>query len=1101
MLRSLLSAREDRASFYGQYPREEPNACDGQVYDDHIHYLEIYLADTDNTRKFSHKVSKKIEATHRVLREDDIRQARVVRGEVLRTDPPIGNVMLKQVFGGEAGLTLKASLGRGWQIGVPLDQQDGWDALQRTGCRQLQSDFEAEYPYLTTFGHPCGPWGAWSRFNLARGGAAADTVLSACEATRPLVKLVNDTLFGCVQRGRHALAEHPAASECWSQPECMGIQKLFNSSELYFCRADGCMLGYHGAEFGLPNLKPMGFITDMVAAVGIFSQYRCTGDHEHQTLEGSNKFGRRTLQAAVWPAELDYFILLIIDQQTLIDEAEIAESFATRRKADDISALDERTSRLRRRIQHALPPYVHGPGPPPQPGPDGNYHHGDPIPETEAERRDQWNLVPKAVRDELEKLHANLGHPSNACMMAAAPTRWRLEGRRASGRTAVLYRLFQIPEQAARVSRLQEVYEFNVRVLLGTIFIHDVVGSIFVALGIVCDGTTFQVVVPLGAGQGIPGSDLVRRAFTLVWVSWAGMPKQVFTDRGRQFSPFGDWLQSMGVEFSTSSTEAPWQRCERRGAVWKQVFNRVVEDHHVTARSQVENIVPVTFVVNSMVRHNGCHPDQRVFGARGPHVPASLPSDESRGALEVQSAAEDPESAIAQIAARRESAQIALVRADNDSRVRRALLHRAVPHRGPCPHGAGVYFRRSQITLGDSPVHRWFGVARMLGHEGRGHGVWLRYGTSIILCSPEQLRFASADEILASSQMAPYIGQGHAGRHYIDIRRGVVPDEIPKHDVDPDSAAPAPPHPEDGTGSGSAPSGAVVPDAPMPDSQPEPASTEQDAPPSPAPAEQPADAPLPAEGDAPAEAPAPTAAAEDTDPEADSRTPASPATAVTPLTQAMRRDPELLDSGSRSYGPQRIASTRACSSADPFGPPATANFVVAEALLTGNARADKEVTLSEFNARDKEKFDAAMQKEWNSWLKFDSVEFVEPEIVPPGAQTVGTRWVFTDKNRPRRLAGETVEVQAKAGLVVQGHQERYEVRSDSPTASLLGFMLVCTIAVLFRWTFKAWDATAAYVPPERWHPAPAHPTSPSASSHRLHRGHAPQGQGNHLRHT
>ena len=162
----------------------------------------------------------------------------------------------------------------------------------------------------------------------------------------------------------------------------------------------------------------MGFITDMVAAVGIFSQYRCTGDYEHQTPEGSNKFGRRTLQAAVWPAELDYFILLIIDQQILIDEAEIAESFATRRKADDISAPAKRTSKLRQRIQHVLPPYVdvHGPSPRRQPGPDGNYYHRD-GPETEAERRDQWKLVPKAVRDELEKLHANLGHPSNTGMM------------------------------------------------------------------------------------------------------------------------------------------------------------------------------------------------------------------------------------------------------------------------------------------------------------------------------------------------------------------------------------------------------------------------------------------------------------------------------------------------------------------------------------------------------------------------------------------------------------------------------------------------------------------------------------------------------------
>ena len=148
------------------------------------------------------------------------------------------------------------------------------------------------------------------------------------------------------------------------------------------------------------------------------------------------------------------------------------------------------------------------------------------------------------------------------------------------------------------------------------------------------------------------------------------MPKQVFTDRGKEFSLFGDWLQSMGVEFSTSSTEAPWQhgRCERRGAVWKQVFNRVAEDLQTTERSQVENIVPVvTSVVNSMIRHNGYHPDQWVLGPRGPRVPASLLSGESREALELQSTAEDPESAIAQIAARRQSARIEFVRADNDS--------------------------------------------------------------------------------------------------------------------------------------------------------------------------------------------------------------------------------------------------------------------------------------------------------------------------------------------------------------------------------------------------------------------------------------------------
>ena len=103
------------------------------------------------------------------------------------------------------------------------------------------------------------------------------------------------------------------------------------------------------------------------------------------------------------------------------------------------------------------------------------------------------------------------------------------------------------------------------------------------------------------------------------------------------------------------------------------------------------------------------------------------------------------------------------------------------------------------------------------------------------------------------------------------------------------------------------------------------------------------------------------------------------------------------------------------SSANPLGSPTTANFAVAEALLTGDARADKEVTLSELNAKDKEKFDAAMQKEWNSWLKFDSVEFVEPKVVPPvprRSAPAGCSQTRID----RRLSGENVEVQAKARL-------------------------------------------------------------------------------------
>ena len=197
--------------------------------------------------------------------------------------------------------------------------------------------------------------------------------------------------------------------------------------------------------------------------------------------------------------------------------------------------------------------------------------------------------------------------------------------------------------KAARVSRLQEVYEFNVRVLLDTVFIHDVVGSIFVALKYRLRRDNLSGCRAARRRSGRPRLR-PRPQSVHARVGQLGRHAKASLHRSRQgVLPLRRLApgHGRGILYLLHGGSV-WQhgRCERRGAVWKQVFNRVVEDHQVTGRSQVENVVPiVTSVVNSMVRHNGYHPDQWVLGARGPRVPASLLSDESREALEVQSAA------------------------------------------------------------------------------------------------------------------------------------------------------------------------------------------------------------------------------------------------------------------------------------------------------------------------------------------------------------------------------------------------------------------------------------------------------------------------------
>ena len=102
-----------------------------------------------------------------------------------------------------------------------------------------------------------------------------------------------------------------------------------------------------------------------------------------------------------------------------------------------------------------------------------------------------------------------------------------------------------------------------------------------------------------------------------------------------------------------------------------------------------------------------------------------------------------------------------------DSRIRRALLRKPTPTRGPFPIGGYVYFFRLQTLAGSNRSYRWLGPARVFGCEPRGperladlaelpteggqpRAYWLRYGHTVVLATGEQLRFASEDELIAA---------------------------------------------------------------------------------------------------------------------------------------------------------------------------------------------------------------------------------------------------------------------------------------------------------------------------------------------------------------
>ena len=61
---------------------------------------------------------------------------------------------------------------------------------------------------------------------------------------------------------------------------------------------------------------------------------------------------------------------------------------------------------------------------------------------------------------------------------------------------------------------------------------YDYSGDPHLFLNMVCQGTFFQIVWHLAQAAGVPSSRLCTQAFLQGWVSWAGRPKLVGSDRG-----------------------------------------------------------------------------------------------------------------------------------------------------------------------------------------------------------------------------------------------------------------------------------------------------------------------------------------------------------------------------------------------------------------------------------------------------------------------------------------------------------------------------------------------------------------------------------------
>ena len=544
---------------------------DDSVVCEEVEEFEALLAEGQFTiRKTTTRKGKKLDKMCNNLDAFDLESKLVLqdrRHPCVRRKPPFGRCWIKQLFAGQMGLSLLAIM-FGMCIGVPLDvTSSGWNACEKGALQWVNHDMQIEDPYVTVVTHPRGPWGNWSQFNVSRGGAAADTVLQLREEHRPILKLVNRVVVDRVKAKRHIFIEQPYGASSIEEPEMKDGRALIEDGQLVMWKVDGCCVGYKDRESGLPHLKPSVYITSMLAAESVFSCTTCSCPR-HEPLEGRNKFGSRTAQAAEWPDALNLLVIETVIQQAHVEDVVLKQArdlttedaLATRPAEDEPPGQPPRRRRRRqgRAIvltdQYQAPPvYVRADASGDLPAiadadelPPGEDDQGaraqqvqelDPIlNKSEGIRRAEWLEVDAELRKVLRDLHVQFGHPTAATLQrilrrqGAKPEVVKADGLMACDACGE-----SIRRRRPRPVRLPNKYEFNRHILLDTLYAKDVEGNTFGFLNIVDDATSFQVVSCFGQVTGPPSSRAVLRHFTTAWSSWAGLPSSLQVDRGKEY--------------------------------------------------------------------------------------------------------------------------------------------------------------------------------------------------------------------------------------------------------------------------------------------------------------------------------------------------------------------------------------------------------------------------------------------------------------------------------------------------------------------------------------------------------------------------------------
>ena len=632
------------------------------------------------------------------------------------------NKQFWEVYSGSGHLS-KAMQNLGYQVRT-FDLNNGWDFTIHGHRKKFMKLLRQECPDFVWLAPPCTIWSPLQELTPRTQEQHTALLCERDYQEHVHLKFTRRVFEEQARDDRDAGVEQPARAKSWKTTTFRLMANKGWMAMLDQCAFGATLPDNDGVD--TPIKKPTALCLTQEDLARDLSR-ACPGDHRHLPIEGSSPgVGNRAKASATYQPQMCKEIARQIHYHTY---AHRHTSSNNNESAYNTTANEEPPSPQQ---PDTLPDEQHE-QPPPSPPPTGILQQ---------RLQPHNNLMAQRT---IQRLHRNLGHPT------AQQLHKLLVERNANDRllTACLAHRCQhcdqrrAPPQVPK-SGLYKGTFFNDRVQADTLWLKlhtEGAGNgkkpRAVPILVISDTTT-----RFAAARLLPDETAKSfvQALERAWVRHFGTMKTLQVDEHRSWSSdtMKDWTSQHSIQLMISPGQAHERLAilERRHHVIRRALELfLMEAGDFSAEGIIQAINYVLPQVNRMPNVQGYSPLQWTLGYN-PHVPGLLMEEN------LQLPQLHPTQAFRQKLAYQSTATQVIAKANNDERLRRALLRQHVGNQSPLSTGDLCYYWRDSPHQGHAgPKILWRGPATVVMMEQQPHEVlWLAHGTSLIRAAPEHVK-------------------------------------------------------------------------------------------------------------------------------------------------------------------------------------------------------------------------------------------------------------------------------------------------------------------------------------------------------------------------